>query len=410
MTPGTTLIATGAQAGYPQLGVPAGYNAANRDPVGIAFTGTAYSEAKLLAFGYAYEQAAKIRKPPSEINPSLWRCVPGNAYTVTTRACAPNEPANADVIAGTVGGTVPATLSLSLGTPATLRAVHAGRHGDVPGEHDRERDLHRGRRDAERGRPELERDGAARERLVLAGRRRCRRARTTAPTRPSADRRTRRRSTPTAVRSRTIVVTIGFKQAIGANEPLRTGAYAKTLTFTLSHDQSVSSPLTHLHARLFGGRGDPEYFRPFLRREGETMRGKVLRRGDRRDAGLAGGGVRAAGHGVDGDAGVRVHDAQVEPGAGRDRLPDRAPVGRRQRRAGRHGDDRRPVAADPPRSTTPVRRSRSPATRSAAATSGASARGWARRIRSRTRSASWGRRRATGVRAPRRSARAGSSG
>ena len=29
-------------------------------------------------------------------------------------------------------------------------------------------------------------------------------------------------------------VTIGFKQHIGANEPLRTGAYSKTLTFTLS--------------------------------------------------------------------------------------------------------------------------------------------------------------------------------
>jgi hypothetical protein len=30
------------------------------------------------------------------------------------------------------------------------------------------------------------------------------------------------------------VVTIDFKQSIGANEPLRTGAYSKTLTFTLS--------------------------------------------------------------------------------------------------------------------------------------------------------------------------------
>ena len=169
MTPGTTLIATGAQAGYPQLGVPAGYNATNRAPVGIAFTGTAYSEAKLLAFGYAYEQAAKIRKPPSEINPSLWRCVPGNAYTVTTRACAPNETANADVIAGTVSGTVPATLSLSLGTPASFGPFTPGVSGDLPGEHDRERDLDRGRRDDERGRPELERDGAARERVVLAG-------------------------------------------------------------------------------------------------------------------------------------------------------------------------------------------------------------------------------------------------
>ena len=29
-------------------------------------------------------------------------------------------------------------------------------------------------------------------------------------------------------------VTIAFKQPIGANEPLRTGAYGKTLTFTLS--------------------------------------------------------------------------------------------------------------------------------------------------------------------------------
>ena len=29
-------------------------------------------------------------------------------------------------------------------------------------------------------------------------------------------------------------VTITFKQAIGATEPLRTGAYTKTLTFTLS--------------------------------------------------------------------------------------------------------------------------------------------------------------------------------
>ena len=29
-------------------------------------------------------------------------------------------------------------------------------------------------------------------------------------------------------------VTIGFQQAIGANEGLRTGTYSKTLTFTLS--------------------------------------------------------------------------------------------------------------------------------------------------------------------------------
>ena len=32
-------------------------------------------------------------------------------------------------------------------------------------------------------------------------------------------------------------VTVPFKQSIGANEPLRTGTYAKTLTFTLSTTQ-----------------------------------------------------------------------------------------------------------------------------------------------------------------------------
>src|SRR5205823_3438471 len=98
MTPSGTLTGTGARAGYPQLVVPAGYSAGARDPVGIAFNGTAYSEAKLLAFGYAYEQATRLRRPVSEINPSLWRCVPGNAYVVNRTACAPGEPANADVV------------------------------------------------------------------------------------------------------------------------------------------------------------------------------------------------------------------------------------------------------------------------------------------------------------------------
>jgi Asp-tRNA(Asn)/Glu-tRNA(Gln) amidotransferase A subunit family amidase len=126
MTPSGTMTGIGARAGYPQLVVPAGYSATTRNPVGIAFNGTAYSEAKLLAFGYAYEQATKLRKPPSETNPSLWRCVPGNAYVVTRGACAPGEPANADVVATTVGGTVPATLALKLGAPASFGAFTPG--------------------------------------------------------------------------------------------------------------------------------------------------------------------------------------------------------------------------------------------------------------------------------------------
>ena len=86
MTPSGTLTGTGARAGYPQIVVPAGYNADDARPVGIAFNGTAYSEAKLLAFAYAYEQATKLRKTPSEINPAAWRC-----YSGAPRACAPGR-------------------------------------------------------------------------------------------------------------------------------------------------------------------------------------------------------------------------------------------------------------------------------------------------------------------------------
>ena len=42
---------------------------------------------------------------------------------------------------GTVGGTVPATLALTLGAPGELRRVHAGRRRHLRREHDRERDL-----------------------------------------------------------------------------------------------------------------------------------------------------------------------------------------------------------------------------------------------------------------------------
>ena len=44
---------------------------------------------------------------------------------------------------GTVGGTVPATLSLTLGAPASLRRVHAGRRQGVRRRHGRDRHLHR---------------------------------------------------------------------------------------------------------------------------------------------------------------------------------------------------------------------------------------------------------------------------
>ena len=52
-----------AVAGYPHLTVPMG--AVRGLPVGLSFIGPAWSEAKLLGLGYAYEQAAKVRLVPS---------------------------------------------------------------------------------------------------------------------------------------------------------------------------------------------------------------------------------------------------------------------------------------------------------------------------------------------------------
>ncbi|MEO6512287.1 MAG: amidase family protein, partial [Nocardioides sp.] len=67
-----------ARAGYPSLTVPAGYRADNRRPVGMSLVGPARSEGLLLALAAAYEQAADVRKPPSTINPSLFRGLPGD--------------------------------------------------------------------------------------------------------------------------------------------------------------------------------------------------------------------------------------------------------------------------------------------------------------------------------------------
>jgi amidase len=57
-----------AIAGYPDITVPMGF--VSGLPVGISFFGPAWSEPKLLAIAYAYEQATKHRKPP-EFLPSI---------------------------------------------------------------------------------------------------------------------------------------------------------------------------------------------------------------------------------------------------------------------------------------------------------------------------------------------------
>jgi amidase len=52
-----------AVAGYPSVTVPAGFIFGL--PVGVSFFGRAWSEMKLIGLAYAFEQAAKARKPPA---------------------------------------------------------------------------------------------------------------------------------------------------------------------------------------------------------------------------------------------------------------------------------------------------------------------------------------------------------
>jgi len=52
-----------ARAGYPSVCVPGGYTVSGR-PVGVTFTGTAWTESRLIGLAYAYEQSTQRRTRP----------------------------------------------------------------------------------------------------------------------------------------------------------------------------------------------------------------------------------------------------------------------------------------------------------------------------------------------------------
>ncbi|RCG29915.1 hypothetical protein DQ384_17260 [Sphaerisporangium album] len=91
---GSPLVGYADRAGYPALTLPAGYGAtassSGHNPIGVTLVGTAFSEATLLADGYAIEQAANVRLAPSFTNPGMWRCVPGSTF-FTGELCNPGD-------------------------------------------------------------------------------------------------------------------------------------------------------------------------------------------------------------------------------------------------------------------------------------------------------------------------------
>src|SRR5690349_18524724 len=71
------------QAGYPQITIPMGYNATQRRTLNVNVYGGAYDERDLIGVAYVIEQATKLRKPASQVNPSMYRCaktVPAPPY------------------------------------------------------------------------------------------------------------------------------------------------------------------------------------------------------------------------------------------------------------------------------------------------------------------------------------------
>jgi amidase len=53
---------------WPALSVPNGY-AGEGLPLGLQIVGRAWDEAKVIAYGYAYEQATRYRRPPASVPP-----------------------------------------------------------------------------------------------------------------------------------------------------------------------------------------------------------------------------------------------------------------------------------------------------------------------------------------------------
>ena len=157
----------------------------------------------------------------------------GSASTTYTLALVPSSTSTT----GTVGGTRAGDAVAHAWRTGVVRRVHAGRGKDVHGVAPRRRRLDSRRRRAERVRPGQRHPGhLVNGPFTLP---QALQAHAGSPAGTSSGPLTALGASPLALLTYTGPVSndpvaIDFKQSIGANDPLRTGSYSKTLTFTLS--------------------------------------------------------------------------------------------------------------------------------------------------------------------------------
>ena len=151
---------------------------------------------------------------------------------VTLKATSESDPTKTSTMScaltgesGTVGGTVPATLALTLGTPASFGAFRPGVTATYTAIQAANVISTAGDAALSRRRPEPHGTGPPGQRRVLAARAAARPARQGLPAPRS--RRTGRSGVQRRRADRVLA-------AVNMNDALRTGTYAKTLTFTLS--------------------------------------------------------------------------------------------------------------------------------------------------------------------------------
>ncbi|MFI6954889.1 PfkB family carbohydrate kinase [Nocardia sp. NPDC050408] len=118
---GDTGFKLSARAQYPAVALPIGYDAASQEPVGMMLVGTPFTEASLLAYAYAYEQAARVWRPPSEINPAQFA-------ETDVRTMAFDRNGLSLLLPGADIGEPPIDLQIGQGTRTTL----------IPDPHDRD--------------------------------------------------------------------------------------------------------------------------------------------------------------------------------------------------------------------------------------------------------------------------------